>query len=73
VNEHAIGADCSTSQGDAVRQKYLISNVSLGLGSAALIGAVAVYLTAPKASQATTAVQLVPSYDGVAAGLITRF
>lgn len=65
--------DCSTSQSDAVRQKYLISNVSLGLGSAALVGAVTVYLATPKASQATTAVQLVPSYDGVAARLTTRF
>jgi hypothetical protein len=66
--------DCSDSSVDAVRQKYLLSTVSLAVGAAATVAAVTVYLAAPKAPRASAAsLQISPSRDGMAARLTARF
>jgi hypothetical protein len=64
---------CEADQVDDVRSKYLFSHVSLAVGGAAALAAVTIYLTAPKASATTTALQIKPSRAGIAAHLTTRF
>jgi hypothetical protein len=67
--------DCSSSSVDAVRQKYLLSTISLAVGGAAAIAAVTWYVAAKPSSAANNSarVQVWSSADGVSARLITPF
>jgi hypothetical protein len=55
---------CSQDSVDAVKQKYLLSNIALAVGGAASVAAVSVYLFSPKNPQSTTSVQIWHSGDG---------
>ena len=65
--------NCSEGDIDKVKQKYLISNIAIGVGAAALAGAVTLYLVAPREAEPTMALQLGPTSDGVAARWSARF
>jgi hypothetical protein len=66
--------DCASSSVDAVRQKYLVSTVSLAVGAAAAVGAVTWYFAArPSAADGSARVQVSPSADGVSARFSTSF
>jgi hypothetical protein len=64
---------CPKSSVDPVRQKYLFSDIALGVGSAALVGAVLVYALQPTHSEPSVAVALGPAPGGAAASLAGRF
>jgi hypothetical protein len=64
---------CDEDQVDDVRSKYLLSHVFLAVGGTAALAAVTIYLTAPRAPAATTALQLKQSRAGLTAQLTTRF
>lgn len=66
--------NCAQSQVDGVKQKYLFSNVALGVGAAALAAAIVVYAVQPsRPSQGETALVIGPSPFGVLARAVTRF
>jgi len=66
--------DCASFSVDAVRQKYLISTVSLAVGAAAAVGAVTWYFAAaPATSKSSAHLQVAPSADGVTARFATTF
>lgn len=66
--------DCSSSSIDAVRQKYLVSTVSLAVGATAAVGAVTWYWAArPPAARSSARLQVLPSVDGVSARFATSF
>ena len=59
---------CSRSATDGVDQRYLMSNVALGVGAAAIAGAVLVYTLTPEHPAAPEiAVMLSPLGDGASA------
>jgi hypothetical protein len=64
---------CSTSSIDGVRQKYLISDIALGVGAAATVAALTVYFTAPRAKAAQAALLVSPMADGLVARVAGRF
>ena len=67
-------ATCSQSDVDKVKQKYLFSNIALGVGAAALAGAVVVYFVQPRESSGSeTAFVVGPTRDGLFARAVTRF
>jgi hypothetical protein len=55
---------CSQDSVDAVKQKYLFSNIALAVGGAASVAAVGVYLFSSSSSESATAVQIWHSGDG---------
>lgn len=66
--------DCSSSSVDSVRQKYLISTLSLAVGAAAAVGAVTVYLVAqPSAPERSARIQVLSSGDGISARFSAPF
>ena len=67
--------DCSSSSVDGVRQKYLLSTISLALGGAAAVAAVTWYIAAKPSSSANDSarLQVWSSADGVSARLTTPF
>lgn len=66
--------DCTSSSIDQVRQKYLLSTVSLGIGAAAAAGAVTWYFAArPSAAKSSARLQVSPSADGVSARFAASF
>jgi hypothetical protein len=67
--------DCSSSAVDAVRQKYLLSTISLAMGGAAAVGAVTWYIAAKPTMAANNSarLQVWSSADGVSARLTTPF
>ncbi len=71
--ERDCAPNCPDSDVNRVKRSYLISNVALGVGAAAFVGAVAVYLAAPRESAPTTALQVAPTDGGMAARPTTRF
>jgi hypothetical protein len=60
---------CSQSEVDKVKQKYLISNVALGVGAAAFVGALVIYVAQPHQSSGETAFMVSPGLNG---GLLAR-
>jgi len=64
---------CSASSVDAVRAKYVVSDIALGIGAAAAAAAVAVYLIAPRPQSSDVALQLGPAGHGIAARLAGHF
>jgi len=66
--------DCASSSVDAVRQKYVLSTVSLAVGAAAAAGAVTWYFAAsPSAKQSTARLQVSPLPGGAAARFAASF
>ena len=66
--------DCSSSSVDGVRQKYLLSTISLAVGGVAAAAAVTWYIAAKPSSAANSArLQVWSSADGVSARLTTPF
>jgi hypothetical protein len=67
--------DCSSSSVDSVRQKYLLSTISLALGGAAAVAAVTWYIAAKPSSTANNSArfQVWSSADGVSARFTTPF
>jgi hypothetical protein len=66
--------DCSSSSIDAVRQKYVVSTVSLAVGAAAAAGAVTWYFAAqPSGASSSAGLQVWPSADGVSARFAAPF
>jgi hypothetical protein len=66
--------ECAQSSVDAARQKYVLSYVGLGIGGAASIAAVTLYLVSPrKPKQQTATLRLANLPDGVAAQLAAPF
>jgi hypothetical protein len=66
--------NCSASEIDKVKQKYLISNVALGVGAAAFVGALVLFVVQPQQSSgADTAFMVSPGYNGFMARAVTRF
>ncbi|HVY25782.1 MAG TPA: hypothetical protein VHB79_04495 [Polyangiaceae bacterium] len=66
--------DCSSSSVDAVRQKYLFSNISLAVGGAAAVAAVTWYIIAPGSTPTSAArLQILPSADGASARFSASF
>jgi hypothetical protein len=57
---------CSEDSVDAVKQKYLFSNIALAVGGAASVAAVSVYLLSWSSPERTAAVQI--WHSGEAAG-----
>lgn len=73
LSEHCK-PDCSSSSVDSVRQKYLISTVSLAVGAASAVGAVTWYLVArPSAPETSARIQVWSSGDGVSARFSAPF
>jgi hypothetical protein len=64
---------CKQDDVDAVRQKFLLSYVSLGVGVAAVAGAGLVFLLAPGRDGGAVQASIVPRGDGAMAGLRTTF
>ncbi|MGC4089092.1 MAG: hypothetical protein QM756_14655 [Polyangiaceae bacterium] len=56
-----------------MKTKYTISYVSLGVGAAALVGAVGLYFAQPREGAAATALLVAPTPGGAAASLVGRF
>ena len=72
--QSSCSPNCSQSEVDKVKQKYLISNVALGVGAAAFVGALVLYMAQPQESSgAETAFMVSPTYNGVMARAVTRF
>lgn len=66
--------NCSASSVDSVRQKYLLSSVSLAVGGAAAVGAVTWYFVGrPSSNQSSARLGIGPSMDGVEARFATTF
>jgi hypothetical protein len=55
---------CSQDAVDAVKQKYLFSNIALAVGGAATVAAVSVYLFSWSSPESATAIQVWHSGDG---------
>jgi len=72
--KHGCGAStgCSGADIDPVRTKYYLSYVSLGVGAAALAGAVVVYLVAPTRGR-DQALYVAPNGSGVDARYFMSF
>lgn len=64
---------CDEDKVDDVRNKYLFSHVFLAVAGTAALAAVTIYLTAPRGSATTTALQVKQSRAGLSAQLTTRF
>jgi len=64
---------CTSSQVESVRQKYVISDIALGLGAAAAAAAVTIYLVSPAEPAPRAALQLTPVNQGLVAHLAGRF
>lgn len=72
--KNGCAPDCSQSDVDNVKQKYLLSNIALGVGAAALVGAVVVYAVQPSgSSKGETALLVSPTVNGLLARAVTRF
>ncbi len=84
--ERTCKPNCSASQVDSVRQKYNMSDIALGIGAAAAVAAVTVYLVSPRehgplaALQVSpsehrplAALQVSPSEHGISAGILGQF
>ena len=66
--------NCSSSQVDPVKTKYVLSDVAFGVGAAAVVGAIVIYAAAPRqAEQPSTAFMLVPTPGGASAGFFSKF
>lgn len=66
--------NCPSSSVDSVRQKYLISTVSLAVGAAAAVGAVTWYVFAqPSAPERSARIQVWSTGDGVSARFSAQF
>jgi len=59
--------NCTASEVDNVRQKYLISEIALGVGAAAAVAAVTVYLVSPAEPSRRVSLQLSPSAHALGA------
>jgi hypothetical protein len=64
---------CRQDDVDAVRQKFLLSYVSLGVGIASVAGAGLVYAFRPYRDSAPVQASIVPHGDGAIAGIRTTF
>jgi len=65
---------CTSDAVDRVRQKYTLSYVALGLGAAASVAAVTLYLTAPsEPARASASLRIERTPDGVAGFLAKSF
>lgn len=64
---------CRQDDVDAVRQKFLFSYVSLGVGIASIAGAGVVYLLRPYRDGGAIEASIVPRGDGALAGVRTTF
>jgi len=64
---------CSSSQVESVRQKYVISDIALGLSAAAAAAAVTIYLVSPGEQAPRTALQLTPVNQGLVAHFAGHF
>jgi hypothetical protein len=64
---------CNPDDVDAVRTKFLISNVSLGVGIASLAGAGLVYAFGRGGGDKRVEASITPRADGAMAGVRTRF
>lgn len=71
--EQGCSPICLQSDIDTVKQKYLISNISLGVGAAAFVGAIVVYAAQPHGSGAETALLVSPTLGGLSARAVTKF
>lgn len=71
--ERECKPNCAPSTVDSVRQKYVISDVALGIGAAAAIAAVTVYLVSPRERRPVAALQVLPNEHGMSAALAARF
>lgn len=66
--EQHCAPNCSQSEVDDVRQKYLVSDIALGIGAAAAVAAVTVYLVSSSAERSPrAALQLAPTAHGLSA------
>jgi hypothetical protein len=64
---------CSTSSVDSVRQKYLISDLALGVGAAAAVAALTIYFISPREKTSQAALLVSPTADGLVARVAGRF
>lgn len=71
--EHECKPSCAQSEVDSVRQKYVISDVALGVGLAAAAAAVTVYFASPHESRPAAALRLSPSERGLSASFARQF
>jgi hypothetical protein len=65
--------NCAPSDVDGVRQKYIISDIALGIGAAAAVAAVTVYLVSPREHKPVAALQVSPNEHGLSAGIVAQF
>jgi hypothetical protein len=71
--ERTCSPDCTDSDLRTMRTRYLIGDVALGVGAAALFGATIVYVTRPKQTD-TVSMNLEPLPGGLAATIrVDRF
>jgi hypothetical protein len=64
---------CSSSQVESIRQKYVLSDIALGVSAAATAAAVTIYLVAPAEPAPRAALQLTPVNQGLVAHLAGHF
>lgn len=64
---------CSSSQVESIRQKYVLSDIALGVSAAAAAAAVTIYLVAPAEPAPRAALQLTPVNQGLVAHLAGHF
>ena len=65
--------NCAPSDVDSVRREYNISDIALGIGAAAAVAAVTVYLVSPREHKPVAALQVSPSEHGLGAGIVGQF
>jgi hypothetical protein len=71
--EKTCSPNCSQSDADAGKTKALIADISLGVGAAALVGALTWALVAKKRSKEAPSISLLPTRTGGMATLSGRF
>ncbi|MEO8903701.1 MAG: hypothetical protein ABI488_15530, partial [Polyangiaceae bacterium] len=64
---------CTSSEVDSARQKYILSNLALGVGAAAAVAAITVYLVSPLQHRPVAALQVSPLRQGLGAGITAQF
>jgi hypothetical protein len=64
---------CTSSQVESVRQKYVISDLALGVSAAAAAAAVTIYLVSPAEQAPRAALQLTPVNQGLVAHFAGHF
>ncbi|MEO7034285.1 MAG: hypothetical protein ABI548_10350, partial [Polyangiaceae bacterium] len=64
---------CTSSEVDSAQQKYLVSDIALGVGVAAAVAAITVYLVSPREHQPVATLQVSPLKHGLGAGIAAQF